>query len=54
MFNQSEQEENIFVKYGRNITEAVKNGKVDPVIGRDEEIRSITRVLSRKDRKSVV
>ena len=54
MFNQSEQEENIFVKYGRNITEAVKNGKVDPVIGRDEEIRSITRVLSRKTKNNPV
>lgn len=54
MFNQTEQEENVFEKYGRNITEAVKNNKVDPVIGRDEEIRNITRVLSRKTKNNPV
>ena len=43
-----QQEENVLEKYGRNITEDAKKGKIDPVIGRDEEIRSITRVLSRK------
>ena len=35
-------------KYGRDITQAAKDGKIDPVIGRDDEIRSITRILSRK------
>ena len=40
--------ENVLEKYGRNIVDAAKNGKIDPVIGRDEEIRSITRILSRK------
>ena len=35
-------DENILEKFGRNINDACKNGKVDPVIGRDEEIRSIT------------
>lgn len=54
MFNQNEQNENVFEKYGRNITEAVKNNKVDPVIGRDEEIRNITRVLSRKTKNNPV
>ena len=38
--------QNVLEKYGRDITEAVKDGKVDPVIGRDDEIRSITRILS--------
>lgn len=46
-----QQEENVLEKYGRNITEDAKKGKIDPVIGRDEEIRSITRVLSRKNKK---
>ena len=46
MFNAGqEQEENVLEKYGRNIIEDVKKGKIDPVIGRDEEIRSITRIL---------
>lgn len=35
-------------KYGRDITAYAKEGKLDPVIGRDEEIRNITRILSRK------
>ena len=41
-------------KYGRNITKAVSDGKVDPVIGRDEEIRNITRILSRKTKNNPV
>ena len=41
-------------KYGRDITKAVKDGKVDPVIGRDEEVRSITRILSRKTKNNPV
>ena len=49
-----EKEENVLEKYGRNITEAVKDGKIDPVIGRDEEIRSITRILSRKTKNNPV
>ncbi len=46
--------ENVLEKYGRNICEDAKNGKIDPVIGRDEEIRSITRVLSRKTKNNPV
>jgi len=46
--------ENVLEKYGRNITDAVKDGKVDPVIGRDDEIRSITRILSRKTKNNPV
>lgn len=41
-------------KYGRDITKAAKDGKIDPVIGRDEEIRSITRILSRKTKNNPV
>ena len=41
-------------KYGRDITKAAKAGKIDPVIGRDEEIRSITRILSRKTKNNPV
>lgn len=52
--NLNEENENVLEKYGRNINEAVKAGKVDPVIGRDEEIRSITRVLSRRTKNNPV
>ena len=52
--NNQEQEENVLEKYGRNIIEDVKKGKIDPVIGRDEEIRSITRILSRKTKNNPV
>ncbi len=54
MFSNEEKEEDVFEKYGRNITEQAKSGKIDPVIGRDEEIRSITRVLSRKTKNNPV
>ncbi len=49
-----EENENVLEKYGRNITDDVKKGKIDPVIGRDEEIRSITRILSRKTKNNPV
>ena len=48
------EQENVLEKYGRNIIEDVKKGKIDPVIGRDEEIRAITRVLSRKTKNNPV
>ena len=49
-----QENENVLEKYGRNIIEDVKKGKIDPVIGRDEEIRSITRILSRKTKNNPV
>ena len=57
MNEQTGYEENLqkpLEKYGRDITQSVKDGKVDPVIGRDEEIRSITRILSRKTKNNPV
>ena len=57
MNEQTGYEENLqnpLEKYGRDITASVKDGKVDPVIGRDEEIRSITRILSRKTKNNPV
>ena len=53
-YPEQEKEENVLEKYGRNIIEEAKKGKIDPVIGRDEEIRSITRVLSRKTKNNPV
>ena len=52
-FNNNESE-NVLEKYGRNINESVKMRKIDPVIGRDEEIRSITRILTRKTKNNPV
>lgn len=49
-----QEEENVLEKYGRDITLSAKNNKIDPVIGRDDEIRSITRILSRKTKNNPV
>lgn len=46
--------ENVLEKYGRDIVDSVKAGKIDPVIGRDDEVRSITRILSRKTKNNPV
>jgi len=51
---QNEENENVLEKYGRDVTKASKDGKIDPVIGRDDEIRSITRILSRKTKNNPV
>ena len=45
---------NVLEAYGRDITLYVKSGKVDPVIGRDEEIRDLARILSRKTKNNPV
>ncbi|MCF8056979.1 MAG: ATP-dependent chaperone ClpB [Desulfocapsa sp.] len=41
-------------KYARNLTDAAKQGKLDPVIGRDEEIRRIIQVLSRRTKNNPI
>ena len=41
-------------KYGRDLTEAARDGKLDPVIGRDEEIRRVIQVLSRRTKNNPV
>ena len=52
--NYQEEQVKPLEKYGRDITKMVVDGKIDPVIGRDEEIRSITRILSRKTKNNPV
>ena len=42
------------LKYGRDLTEAAKDGKLDPVIGRDEEIRRTIQILSRRTKNNPV
>ena len=41
-------------KYGVDLIQQVKNGKMDPIIGRDEEIRDVVRILSRKTKNNPV
>ncbi len=51
---ENQEQENVLEKYGRDIVEAARDNKIDPVIGRDEEIRNITRILSRKTKNNPV
>lgn len=44
----------VLKKYGRDLVEEVRSGKVDPVIGRDGEIRNVIRILSRKTKNNPV
>jgi len=48
------QDPEVLIKFGRLITEEAKSGKIDPVIGRDEEIRKIVQILSRKTKNNVI
>src|SRR5580765_4975653 len=45
---------NALAKFGRDLTEAAEEGKLDPVIGRDEEIRRVIQVLSRRTKNNPV
>lgn len=54
MQGEQEDERSPLEQFGRNLVEEVKNGKMDPVIGRDEEIRDVIRILSRKTKNNPV
>ena len=56
MINNQEDENNLnpLKKYGRNLVDDVRNGKIDPVIGRDDEIRRVIEILSRKTKNNPV
>ncbi len=45
---------NVLEKYGTDLTKRAKDGKLDPVIGRDDEIRNAIRILSRKTKNNPV
>ncbi|HOA63919.1 MAG TPA: AAA family ATPase, partial [Bacilli bacterium] len=45
---------NLLDKFGRDVTKAARDGKIDPVIGRDEEIRRIIKILTRKTKNNPV
>lgn len=53
-FNQTQDNRPPLEQFGRNLIEQVKKGKMDPVIGRDEEIRNVIRILSRKTKNNPV
>ena len=53
-FENNDELKDVLNKYGRDITKNVLDNKVDPVIGRDEEIRNIIRILSRKSKNNPV
>ena len=52
--NQQEENLNPLEKYGRELTDLAIRGKLDPVIGRDEEIRRVIQVLSRRTKNNPV
>ncbi len=56
MINNQSDENNLnpLEKYGRNLVQDVREGKIDPVIGRDDEIRRVTEILSRKTKNNPV
>ena len=47
-------DENVLEKFGRDVTKQCRDGKIDPVIGRDDEIRKIIEVLARKTKNNVI
>ena len=53
-FENNDELKDVLNKYGRDITKNVLDNKVDPVIGRDEEIRNVVRILSRKSKNNPV
>ncbi|MDO5033514.1 MAG: AAA family ATPase [Eubacteriales bacterium] len=50
----SEEQAEVLANFGRDLTEEAKQGKIDPVIGRDEEIRDSIRILSRRKKNNPV
>lgn len=54
MQGEQEDERSPLEQFGRNLVDEVKNGKMDPVIGRDDEIRDVIRILSRKTKNNPV
>ncbi len=53
-YNNNNENENVLEKYGRDVVQLAREGKIDPVIGRDEEIRRIIKILSRKTKNNPV
>ena len=54
MYENEQYNENVLEKYGRDVVKLAREGKIDPVIGRDEEIRRVIKTLSRKTKNNPV
>ena len=54
MYSNEEKIENVLERFGRDITKAAEKNKIDPIIGRDTEIASLIRILSRKTKNNPV
>ena len=54
MNENNNEQENVLEKYGRDVVSLARDGKIDPVIGRDEEIRRIIKILSRRTKNNPV
>lgn len=52
--NSNSSQETAIQKYGRDLTQQAKDGKLDPVIGRDDEVRRVVQVLSRRSKNNPV
>ena len=52
--NEEDYSSDVFEKFGKNLTDLAKQNKLNPVIGRDEEIRNVIRILSRKTKNNPV
>ncbi|MBT2581718.1 AAA family ATPase [Planococcus sp. ISL-109] len=52
--NPNEEQKSPLEQFGRNLVEQAQSGKMDPVIGRDQEIRNVIRILSRKTKNNPV
>ena len=53
-YPQAQQEKSALEQYGIDLTERARNGKLDPVIGRDNEVRRVIQVLSRRTKNNPV
>ncbi len=53
-FNQQQSEGNALERFARNLVQDARNGKLDPVIGRDEEIRRVLQILSRRTKNNPI
>ncbi|MBO6059500.1 MAG: AAA family ATPase [Bacteroidaceae bacterium] len=53
-FNQQQNEGNALERFARNLVQDARNGKLDPVIGRDEEIRRVLQILSRRTKNNPI
>ncbi len=51
---ENQENENVLEKYGRDVTQAVRDNKIDPVIGREDEIFRIIKILARKTKNNPI